>query len=87
MMELLEEKGALVDYNDPLIPRIKQTRKYKKFAGKKSVSLEKLGQYDLVVILTDHSAYNFEAIVNQSKIIVDTRNSCGNIKSDKIIKA
>ena len=87
MMELLEEKGALIDYNDPLIPRIKQTRKYKKFAGKKSVSLEKLGQYDLVVILTDHSAYNFEAIVNQSKIIVDTRNSCGNIKSDKIIKA
>jgi len=87
MMELLEEKGALVDYNDPLIPRIKQTRKYKKFAGKKSVSLEKLGQYDLVVILTDHAAYNFEAIVNQSKIIVDTRNSCGNIKSDKIIKA
>ena len=87
MMELLEEKGALIDYNDPLIPRIKQTRKYKKFAGKKSVSLEKLGQYDLVVILTDHAAYNFEAIVNQSKIIVDTRNSCGNIKSNKIIKA
>ena len=87
IMELLEEKGALIDYNDPLIPRIKQTRKYKKFAGKKSVSLEKLGQYDLVVILTDHAAYNFEAIVNQSKIIVDTRNSCGNIKSNKIIKA
>ena len=87
IMESLEEKGAVIDYNDPHIPKIKPTRKYKQFAGKKSASLEKVGQYDAVVILTDHTSYNFEAIVDQSKIIVDTRNACGAIKSNKITKA
>ena len=87
IMELLEAKGALTDYNDPFIPKIKATRKYKQFVGKKSVPIDKVNQYDLTVILTDHTSYNFEAIVNQSKVIVDTRNACGSIKSVKIIKA
>ena len=87
IMELLEAKGALTDYNDPFIPKIKPTRKYKQFVGKKSVPIDKVNQYDLTVILTDHTSYNFETIVNQSKVIVDTRNACGSIKSVKIIKA
>ena len=87
IMELLEEKEAVTDYNDPYIPQIKPTRKYKQFAGKKSVALKKINQYDCVVILTDHTSYDFKAIANQSKIIVDTRNACGNIKSNKVIKA
>jgi len=87
IMELLEEKEAVTDYNDPYIPQIKPTRKYKQFAGGKSVALKKINQYDCVVILTDHTSYDFKAIANQSKIIVDTRNACGNIKSNKVIKA
>ena len=87
IMELLEEKEAVTDYNDPYIPQIKPTRKYKQFSGKKSVALKKINQYDCVVILTDHTSYDFKAIANQSKIIVDTRNACGNIKSNKVIKA
>jgi UDP-N-acetyl-D-glucosamine dehydrogenase len=87
IMELLEAKGALTDYNDPFIPKIKPTRKYKQFAGKKSVPLDKINQYDLTVILTDHTSYDFKTIVNQSRLIVDTRNACGSIKSIKIIKA
>ena len=87
IMELLEEKEAVTDYNDPYIPQIKPTRKYKQFAGKKSVALKKINQYDCVVILTDHTSYDFKAIANQSKVIVDTRNACGNIKSNKVIKA
>ena len=87
IMELLEAKGALIDYNDPFIPKIKSTRKYKQFVGKKSVPIDKVKQYDLTVILTDHTSYDFETIVNQSKVIVDTRNACGSIKSIKIIKA
>jgi len=43
--------------------------------------------YDMTVILTDHSVYDFESIVKNSKIVVDTRNACGHIKSDKIVKA
>ena len=87
IMELLEEKEAVTDYNDPYIPQIKPTRKYKQFSGKKSVALKKINQYDCVVILTDHTSYDFKAITDQSKIIVDTRNACGNIKSNKVIKA
>ena len=87
IMELLEEKDAVTDYNDPYIPKIKPTRKYKQFAGKKSIPLENINQYDCVVILTDHTSYDFKAIADQSKIIVDTRNACGNIKSNKVVKA
>ncbi|SVB09636.1 uncharacterized protein METZ01_LOCUS162490, partial [marine metagenome] len=64
IMELLEEKEAVTDYNDPYIPQIKPTRKYKQFAGKKSVALKKINQYDCVVILTDHTSYDFKAIAN-----------------------
>ncbi len=46
-----------------------------------------MGQYDLTVILADHTSYDYEVIVSQSKIVVDTRNACKNIKSEKIIKA
>ena len=87
IMELLEEKEAVTDYNDPYIPQIKPTRKYKQFVGKKSVALKKINQYDCVVILTDHTSYDFKTIANESKVIVDTRNACGKIKSNKIIKA
>ena len=87
IMELLEEKGAVTDYNDPYIPIIKPTRKYKKFTGKKSIPLKKINEYDCVVILTDHTFYDFKAIEEHSSIIVDTQNACGKIKSDKVIKA
>tara|TARA_Y100000588_G_scaffold372275_1_gene444631 strand:+ start:3472 stop:4776 length:1305 start_codon:yes stop_codon:yes gene_type:complete len=87
IMDLLSQNGATVDYNDPHIPEIMPVREYKQFIGKKSAPLENLGQYDLTIILTDHSSYDYEAIVEQSKIVVDTRNACGKIKSKKIIKA
>jgi UDP-N-acetyl-D-glucosamine dehydrogenase len=87
IMEMLEQQGAEVDYNDPYIPTIKPRREHKQFIGKQSTSLETLNSYDMTVILTDHSTYDYAAIVNKSKLVVDTRNSCGHIKSDKIIKA
>ena len=87
IMELLNQYGATVEYNDPYIPEIKKRRKHNQFKGKKSVSLEKIDSFDLVVILTDHSCYDYEKIVKTSKLVVDTRNACGKIKSKKIIKA
>jgi UDP-N-acetyl-D-glucosamine dehydrogenase len=87
IMEMLEEQGAKTDYNDPYIPAIKPRREYRQFIGKKSVALKQLNSYDLTVILTDHSAYDYGDIIKHSNLIVDTRNACGNIKSDKIIKA
>jgi UDP-N-acetyl-D-glucosamine dehydrogenase len=84
---LLQKQGMHVDYNDPFIPEIKQTREHEKLKGKKSVSLNDLDSYDITVILTDHSNYDYENIVKNSKIVIDTRNACKDIKSDKIIKA
>ena len=87
IMEMLEKQGAKTDYNDPYIPIIKPRREYKQFIGKESVALEQLNFYDLTIILTDHSTYDYGYIVKNSKLVVDTRNACANIKSEKIIKA
>ena len=87
IMELLIQKGAQVDYNDPYIPKIKLRREYTQFSGKESVAIDDINQYDITVVLTDHSAYDYVGIVERSKVVVDTRNACGKIKSSKIIKA
>lgn len=87
IMDMLVQLGAEVEFNDPYIPIVGSKREYPQFVGKKGVPLENLDRFDVTVILTDHSEYNYEAIVRQSKIVVDTRNACGKIKSDKIIKA
>lgn len=87
IMEMLEKQGAKTDYNDPYIPIIKPRREYKQFIGKKSIALDQLSSYDLTIILTDHSTYDYGYIVKNSKLVVDTRNACDNIKSEKIIKA
>ena len=55
----------------------------------KSVGLseKQLNQYDSVVIITDHSEYDYPWIVKNSRLIVDTRNATKKIKSTKIVKA
>jgi UDP-N-acetyl-D-glucosamine dehydrogenase len=50
-----------------------------------SVPLDDLAQYDAVVIVTDHSAYDYRAIVEQSQLVVDTRNATKGIESPKIV--
>ncbi|MDH5762160.1 MAG: nucleotide sugar dehydrogenase [Nitrospinota bacterium] len=87
IMELLLQYGATVDYHDPYIQSIGTKREYPQFFGKKRVSLKSVGDFDLTVILTDHTDYDYEAIVEQSHLVVDTRNACANIRSNKIIKA
>ena len=89
LIEIMLEKGALVDYNDPLIPELPDMRAYD--IKKKSVELtpENLASYDCVLISTDHSVYEWDFIVKHSKLVVDTRNATKNVLEgrDKIIKA
>lgn len=89
LMEILLDKGAVVDYNDPLIPELPAMRKYD--IQRKSVELtpDNLAKYDCVLISTDHSAYNWDFIVQNAKLVVDTRNATGNVMEnrDKIVKA
>jgi len=51
-----------------------------------STPLTNLGQYDAVLIMTDHSDYDYKAIVEQSKLVVDSRNATKGIQSDKIVR-
>ena len=89
LIELLETKGAKVDYNDPYIPIIPKMREYS--IKKKSIALTgtMIKKYDLVLIATDHSDYDYKWIVKNSKLIIDTRNATKAVKvgRNKIVKA
>jgi len=89
IMNLLMEKGADVSYNDPWIPQLKPTRKYR--FTKQSVPIEPqiLADMDAVVIVTDHSAYDYPEIVKHARLVVDTRNATRGIDEgrDKIMVA
>jgi UDP-N-acetyl-D-glucosamine dehydrogenase len=85
IIELLREKGAQVSYNDPYFPKVGRGRHYD--LNMTNTRLDNLGQYDAVVIVTDHSAYDYPAIVAQSQLVVDTRNATKGINSPKIIRS
>jgi UDP-N-acetyl-D-glucosamine dehydrogenase len=83
IIELLQKEGATVSYNDPYFPFVGRGRKYD--LQMKCAPLDNLGQYDCVLIVTDHSDYDYKKIVNEAKLVVDTRNATRGIKSDKIV--
>jgi len=76
IMQLLLERGARIDYNDPYFPCLKKLRHYD-YSHMQSVSLDpaSLAAYDCVVIATDHSSYDYQAIVDAARVVVDTRNA------------
>jgi len=74
IIALLEQKGALVDYNDPYIPEIRQDGWHK---YSEPDFLQAANQADCVVIVTNHSCYEYESILEVGKLIVDTRNALG----------
>jgi UDP-N-acetyl-D-glucosamine dehydrogenase len=84
IIELLREKGADVAYNDPYFPTVGHGRHYD--LNMTSTPLDNLAQYDAVVIVTDHSTYDYNAIVEQSQLVVDTRNATKGISSPKIVR-
>jgi len=87
LIELLQEHGAKVDYNDEYVTSIPKLRNYS--FRKKSVKITQsnLKKYDLVLLSTDHSYYDYGMILKNSGIIVDTRNGFNKFKSKKIYKA
>jgi UDP-N-acetyl-D-glucosamine dehydrogenase len=88
LIEILREKGAKVDYNDPYVPKLPKTRKYN--YDMKSVVINKntLAKYDMVLLSTDHSNYDYKFIDANAKLILDTRNAFekNGIKSKKVFK-
>jgi UDP-N-acetyl-D-glucosamine dehydrogenase len=83
IIELLQKEGASVSYNDPYFPEVGRGRKYD--LQMKCAPLDNLGAYDCVLIVTDHSDYDYEKIVREAKLVVDTRNATKGISSSKVV--
>ena len=73
---LLEQKGAQVNYHDPYIPDLKQDG-----GDLTSVPdlLDSVRQADCVVIITNHTSYDYPAILDAANLVVDTRNALGSL--------
>jgi UDP-N-acetyl-D-glucosamine dehydrogenase len=84
LLELLTQRGAVIDYNDPYFPALHKMRHYD-FSHLRSVDLSpaRLAGYDCVLIATDHSSYDYEAIVGGAKLVIDTRNATRRVKNGR----
>src|SRR3954470_22295619 len=83
IIEELQKVGAEVSYNDPYFPTVGRGRKHN--LNMTSTPIEKVKDFDCVLIVTNHSSYDYQKIVNEAKLVVDSRNATGKIKSDKIV--
>jgi UDP-N-acetyl-D-glucosamine dehydrogenase len=84
IIELLREKGAIVAYNDPYFPTVGRGRHYD--LNMTNTPLENLAQYDAVLIVTDHTSYDYRAIVEQSQLVIDTRNATKGIDAANVVR-
>ena len=73
IIELLQEKKAKVDYHDPYVQQLHQTRDYNFQMSSIDLSAETLAGYDLVILTTDHDVFDYDLILQNAKCIVDTR--------------
>ena len=84
IIELLQQEGAEVSYNDPFFPTVGRGRKYD--LEMKSTPLNQIEEFDCVLIVTDHSSYDYRDIVRRAKLVVDTRNATQGINRDNVIR-
>jgi UDP-N-acetyl-D-glucosamine dehydrogenase len=84
IIELLQKRGAHVEYNDPFFPTVGRGRKYA--LNMTCTPLDKIPEFDCVVIVTDHSQYNYADIVGKAKLVVDTRNATKGIEAENIVR-
>ena len=85
LIELLTNEGAIVEYNDPYIPILE--------LGKRSLTsvtfeADILQAADCVVVVTNHSSYDWEMVVGSSRLVIDTRNATRNVSgnTDNVVK-
>lgn len=90
LMELLEKRGAKVDFHDPHVDEMPKTREHPDFTGRRSVRFgpHSLGAYDAVIIVTDHDCIDYQHL-EMAKVVVDTRNACAKrgLRLNNVVKA
>jgi UDP-N-acetyl-D-glucosamine dehydrogenase len=84
IIELLQKRGASVAYNDPYFSSVGQGRKYA--LNMTCTSIEKIPEFDCVVVVTDHSQYDMRDIVSKASLVVDTRNATRGIDAPNIVR-
>jgi UDP-N-acetyl-D-glucosamine dehydrogenase len=89
LFELLLERGAEVDYNDPYVPTLPQMRKHDLERDSVDLSAESIASYDVVLIVTAHDVYDYDFIVKHARLVLDTRNATHSVSAgrEKIHKA
>ena len=91
LIELIEARGASVDFYDPHVPVIPKSREHGRLGGRSSITWSKdlLSQYDAVVVATDHDAIDYRQLCQSASLIVDTRNACqrAGCIGDNVVKA
>ena len=84
IIELLKKRGAQVEYNDPFFATVGRGRKFA--LNLTNTPLERIPEFDCVVIVTDHSQYDYAGIVVQARLVVDTRNATKGIEAANIVR-
>ena len=79
---LLERRGARVTYSDPFVPELQLDGH--QLQAQDSVTLSE--EADCVVVITDHASFDYPAILERAKLIVDTRNALKNHTSAKVVR-
>jgi len=87
IMELLAGRGAHVSYHDPYVPKLPRMRRHNFGLSSISLSPEALRAQDCTLIVTDHSCYDYEEIVRESPLVVDSRHATARVRGhrDKIV--
>ena len=90
LLEMLLSRGAIVTYNDPHIPKLPAMRHHDvPDMSSTDLTSKFLASQDVVLIATDHSAYDYDFVVKHAQLVLDTRNATKGVKKcrDKIRKA
>lgn len=89
LIDILNTKGAVVDYSDPHVPKLPPARHFKFDMSSVEITKESLPKYDVVLLSTDHSDFDYKFIAEHASLIVDTRNAFekNGIKKENIFKA
>jgi UDP-N-acetyl-D-glucosamine dehydrogenase len=89
LMEMIEARGATADFHDPHVAQIDNTREHPTLNFRAGVGLDRVGDYDAVLIATDHDAVDYPALVAQARLVIDTRNACAraHVFADHVVRA
>jgi len=85
IIDLLRHLDANIEYSDPFFAQAPKTRKYSFDLKNTELNKNNLKSFDLVILVTDHDEFDYDLILKESKLIVDTRNKFK--KSKKVFKA